>query len=107
MVDALIMRCFYVLMHGRLRWQAEEASTQNESATRPQGFYCHRYVLASGEDQAEVTAFRRVRETLEKQTGWLGAGLAALELEAEELTAAPMYRLLRPDNRGHTFYFDD
>jgi len=102
------MRCFYVLVHGRLRWRAEPAPTETDAAaTRPLGFYCHRYVLASGEAQAEAAAFRRVRENLEKQTGWVGAGLAVLDLEAEELTMAPMHKLLRSDNRGHTFYHED
>lgn len=105
MMDALVVRCFYVLVHGTLRWRAEPAPCENDPATsRPLGFYCHRYVLASGEDHATTVAFHRVRENLEKHTGWIGRGLATLELEAEELTAAPMYKLLKPDNRGHTFY---
>jgi hypothetical protein len=108
MVDAAVMRCFYVLVHGRLRWRQESDSGENDpAATRPLGFYCHRYVLASGEGQAEAAAFRRVRENLEKQTGWIGSRQAALDLEAEELTTAPMYKLLRPDNRGHSFYLDE
>lgn len=99
------MRCFYVLVHGTLSWRAELAATKSALVeTRPLGFYCHRYVLASNEGEAAAVAIRRVRENLEKQTGWIGAGLAALELEAEELTIAPMHKLLKPDNRGHTFY---
>ena len=101
------MRCFYVLIHGRLRWRAEPAPNNDAAATRPSGFYCHGYVLASGEGQAKAAAFRRVRENLEEQTGWIGAGLAALDLEAEELTRAPMRKLLGSDNRGHTFYHED
>lgn len=76
-------------------------------AFRPDGFYCHRYVLASGEDDARDKAFHRVRENLEKQTGWMGAGLAMLDLEAEEVADAPMRKLLKPDNPGHTFYEGD
>ena len=99
------MGCFYVLVHGKLRWRTEHDAVGNDVA-RPLGFYCHRYVLASGEVQAQAAAFSRVRESLEKQTGWIGAGLAALDLEAEQLTAAPMHKLLRPDNKGHTFYHE-
>jgi hypothetical protein len=39
--------------------------------------------------------------------GWLRDGLATVELEAEEIATAPMHKLLKPDNRGHTFYGED
>ena len=96
------MRCFYVLVHGTFDWDSEPEI--DEEFFRPAGFYCHRYVLASGYEAAVKKAFRRVRKNLEKQTGWLGNGRAKLSLEAEELTQAPIRKLLKRDNRGHAFY---
>lgn len=98
------MRCFFILVHGRLSWPAEPALAADPEAFRPLGFYCHRYVLASDVDQAKEKAFRRVRNNLEKQTGWVSKNSARLEFEAEEVTDAPMHKLLKRDNRGHTFY---
>ncbi|WP_161391439.1 hypothetical protein [Croceibacterium xixiisoli] len=60
--------------------------------------------MASTIRNAQEIAFRRVRENLDRQTGWVTAGAVTLELEAEETASAPIYRLLKPDNRGHTFY---
>lgn len=99
------MRCFYVRVHGSLEWHSDHLEDGESFA--PAGFYCHRYVLASGYKEAAERAFRRVRKNLEKQTGWFGRGLAKLTLEAEELTPAPMRKLLRRDNRGHLFYESD
>ena len=99
------MRSFYVLVHGSLEWDSDPET--DDECFRPAGFYCHRYVLASGYEDAVQKAFRRVRKNLEKQTGWIGQGLAKLTLEAQELTPAPVRKLLRRDNRGHTFYESD
>jgi len=96
------MRSFYVLVHGSLDWPADHI--ENEEAFTPAGFYCHRYVLASGYEDAAEKAFRRVRKSLEKQTGWMEQGLAKLTLEAVELTPAPLRKLLRRANRRHRFY---
>lgn len=79
----------------------------NSDLGQPAGFYCHRHVLAPDETLAAEKAFHRVRENLDKQMGWLRDGLAALELHAEEVFPAPLYKLLKPDNRGHTFYAED
>lgn len=49
--------------------------------------------------------FRRVRENLDRQTGWIRG--KEVKLEAAEITSAPFYQLLKPDNRGHTFYESD
>ena len=94
------MTCFHVLVHGRLDWGTEQSPAGDAGGTRPQGFYAHRYVLASNEDEATELAFRRVRDNLDKQTGWIERGIAALTLEAEEVAAAPLRKLLKPDNRG-------
>ena len=96
------MRCFYVLVHGSLEWPS--GHLEDDEAFTPAGFYCHRYVLATGFEEATEKAFRRVRENIENQTGWLKQGLAKLNLEAAELKPAPMYKLLRRANRGHAFY---
>lgn len=96
------MRCFYVFVHGRLKWVKEPDG--DPEATRPLGFYCHRYVLASAADQAMSAAFYRVRKNLEERTCWMSDGLAVLELEAEEISIAPLHKLLKPDNKEHTFY---
>lgn len=102
------MRCFYVLVHGRIGW-IEESSLDNiePEVDRPTGFYCHRYVLASGVNKAEASAIARVRENLENRTGWISRGYIALDLEAEEVTPAPIHKLLKPDNRGHSFYLEE
>jgi len=99
------MRCFYVLVHGTLNWPAESYPTdEGHPPFHPLGFYCHRYVLASDEVAAANLAFRRVRGNLDKQTHWFSSGQATLELDAEDVESAPLYKLLKPDNRGHTFY---
>jgi len=98
------MRCYYVLVHGSLDWLPEHSARDEFGATKPAGFYCHRYILASNKAGAIDTAFRRVRENIDREMGWLRDGLATVEFEAEEVTAAPMHKLLKPDNRGHTFY---
>jgi len=98
------VRCFYVLVHGKLDWTAGLAVALDEERAKLAGFYCHRFVLASDEREAAERAFRRVRDNLDRQTGWLVEGAATLSLEAEEIVAAPIHKLLRPDNRAHTFY---
>ncbi len=98
------MRCYYILVHGRLDWVPGRSAGDDLGATKPAGFYCHRYVLASSEAVASETAVHRVRLNLDEQTGWLRDGLATLELEAEKVAFAPVRKLLKPDNRGHAFY---
>lgn len=100
------MRCYYVLVHGTLGWVPGRSASHEFGAMKPAGFSCHRYVLASSEAAAIDTAFNRVRANLDREMGWLREGLATVELDAEEVAAAPIYKLLRPDNRGHTFYLD-
>jgi hypothetical protein len=95
------LRCFYVLVHGSLTWECE--SDVDDDSFQPAGFYCHRYVLAKGYEDAANKAIRRVRKNLERKTGWLKQGLAELALEAEELKPAPMYKLLKR-RPGHAFY---
>ena len=96
------MRCFYVLVHGSLEWPSDQLD--DVEAFTPAGFYCHRYVLASGYEDAANKAFRRIRKSLEKQTGWLKLGLAKLTLEASELKPAPLHKLLRRSKRVRDFY---
>ena len=96
------MRCFYVRVHGSIDWPPERLD--DEEMFTPAGFYCHRYVFAAGFQEAADKAFRLVRKSLEKQTGWLGQGLTTLTLEADELTPAPMRKLLKRGNRDQSFY---
>jgi hypothetical protein len=96
------MRCFYVLVHGTLQWECEPEI--EDEFFRPAGFYCPRYVLASGYEEAAEKAFNRVRKNLEKQTGWVGQGLAKLSLEAAELRPAAIHKLLRRGRRVKDFY---
>lgn len=100
------MRCFYVLVHGRLTW-ARAHPKGHDGGPRAGGFYCDRYVLPTAAEEATEKAFRRVRDNLDKRTGWLRDGTALLTLEAEEVAVAPVHKLLKPDNRGHTFYAED
>ena len=101
------MRCYYVLVRGDLHWVSDRSATDEIGAMKPAGFYCHRYVLAGDEAKAAKTAFERVRSNLDNQVGWLRNGLATVTLEAEEIATAPIHKLLKPDNRGHTFYNED
>ena len=87
------MRCFFVRVHGKLDWRSKPET----GALQPAGFYCHRYVLAPDEKRAIATAFRRVRDNLDRQAGWLRDGLATLELQADEVATAPMRKLLKQD----------
>ena len=98
------MHSFHVLVHGRLSWTTELADAAVREISRPKGFYCHRYVLASTGQEAAEKAFKRIRRNLDRQTRWITDGVATLALDAEEVTIARFYRLLKPDNRGHTFY---
>ena len=100
------MRCFYVLVHGQLTWDADRSDSDGGEA-RAGGFYCHRYVLAQTEADAVEKAFRRVRDNLDQQTSCLRDGLARLVMDAEESAVAPMFKLLTPENRGHTIYAED
>lgn len=100
------MKCYYVLVHGQLDWSAASPPTSDDDSEIVQlrGFYCHRYVLASSVYDAQKAAFLRVRENLDRQTGWITSRGVKLEMEVEEIATAPIYYLLKPDNRGHTFY---
>lgn len=101
------MRCYYVLVHGSLQWAVDRSAGDDFAAMKPKGFHCHRYVLAASEAQAASTAFDRVRANLDSQMGWLRDGLATVELEAQEVEPAPMHKLLKRDNRGHSFYTEE
>ena len=96
------MRCFYVLVQGSLEWPSDHLD--DVEAFTPAGFTCERYVLASGFEDAAKKAFRIVRRNLERQTGWLGQGVAKLTREAQELKPAPIHKLLRPGRRVRDFY---
>lgn len=101
------MRSYFILVHGKLQWTTDGSAADEFGVMKPAGFYCHRYVLADDQVQAIARAFERVRANLDSQTGWLRDGLATVELEAEEVKPAPMHKLLKPDNRRHTFYTDE
>ncbi|HEX7694922.1 MAG TPA: hypothetical protein VF409_10555 [Sphingomonas sp.] len=73
-------------------------------AFQPAGFWCHRYVLAEDNEMAKNKAFQRVLHNLDSEFGWLSAGTALVNLNAEEVSHAPFYKVLKPDNKGHTFY---
>lgn len=98
------MRCYYVMVHGRLNWLTPEP---DEPGARPLGIYCHRYVLARDEASAERTTFERVLRNLSRTTGWGDRNEANLTLEMEDIYVAPFHRLLLRDNRGHSFYAED
>lgn len=99
--EKLPMRCYYVLVHGRLRWISPPPT---DGASQPRGFYCHRHVLASDELSAQQKAFQRVLLNLDREGKWLSEGAATVELEAEDVFTVPFYNLLKPENRGHAFY---
>ena len=99
------MGCYDVLVHGRLVWSGMPPRSKGDiEAGRPAGFYCHRHVLAPSIHDARDAAFRRVRANLDRQTGWITAKAVTLELEAEAVAPAPIYRLMKPGPLGHIFY---
>ena len=95
------MRCFYILIHGRLRWLVEPL---DRDTGQPAGLYCHRYVLASDQQEAIQKALESVSNNLDRQTGWLRDNHAELDLEAEEVSEASFLKAFLPANKGHTFY---
>lgn len=97
------MQCFYILIHGRLRWSNDAAKSDTEIG-QPAGFFCHRYVLATDQDTAKRSAYKKVSSNLDRQMGWLCNGEAKLELQAEEVSEAPFLKAFMPTNRGHSFY---
>ena len=100
------MRCFYVLVHGRLRWLVEPTALEGD-VDQLVGLYCHRYVLASDPKAAIQRAFESVSTNLDRQTGWLRDHAVKLELEVEEVARATLLKAFLPVNRGHTFYSSD
>ena len=100
------MRCFYVLAHGTLCWLSPERAMDTIAIGRPEGFWCHRFVLAADPETAEHEALQRVLDNLEREFRWLSSGAATVQLKAAEVSRAPMHKLLRPENKGHTFYED-
>ena len=104
--DGADMRCFYVLVHGRLRWLVGPTDLEGD-VDQPAGLYCHRYVLASDRKAATQRAFDSVSANLDRQTGWLRDQAVELELEAEEVSQTSLLKAFSPVNRGHTFYESD
>lgn len=101
------MRCYLVTVHGKLDWAVDASAADDFGKERPAGFYCHRYVLASNEKDAASTAFKRVLKNFDDQFGWLKEGFATLDLEVDSIAPCELYKLLKTDNRGHTFYLQE
>lgn len=97
------MRCYYVLLHGRLCWLGRSTELDLDMG-RPAGLYCHKYVLAADLETATRKAINSVSNNLDRQTGWLRDGVARLELEAEEVVQSSFLKAFLPDKRGYTFY---
>lgn len=99
------MRCYYVFVHGSLSWVSPPVRCA--AGTLPKGFYCFRWVLASTEEEAASRAFKRVEANLDNRTGWLTGGNAVLTLDVDEIRKAPLYKLLKRENRAHVFYEEE
>lgn len=95
------MRCYYVFIHGQLRWNA---SSLSEEKLRPQGFYCHRYVFTGDSQRAAEIALERVDHNFNRSNDWIKSNQASLRLHVEEVLPASLFNLFRRDNRGHIFY---
>lgn len=95
------MRCFYVLVVGELTWRTRDLEAGEPF--RPAGFATFRYVLAETETDAVEKAFRRVEERLNSTTVWLSDDLAQLRMSVEQISSAPMSRLLKTEP-GFAFY---
>lgn len=71
---------------------------------QPAGFVCNRFVLASDQEAAVAKAKARETRIFDSKTGWLREGKAALTLEVEEVSQAPLLKGLWPANQGYAFY---
>jgi hypothetical protein len=84
------MHCFYVMVHGTFKWDTPTVSPDQASTT----------------EAAQAKAFARVRLALSKDD-WLNPHSVVLHLAADEITTAPFYKFLLPENRGHSFYTEE
>ena len=96
------MRCYYVLVHGQLEWLVP--LSEEEGASQPSGFYCYRYVLAANQADAATRALQRVAHQFHKICDWVTTMNANLVLEADDVSEAAFYMLLKPDMRNHIIY---
>ncbi len=94
------MRCFFVLVHGKLEWGFDAAPNE----TQPAGFVCPRYVLAGGETRAQEIATLNVQRTAERRFSWLSNGETRLSLSVDEILPARLYKLLWPLSQSFVFY---
>ena len=100
------LRCFRILLHGRLIWIGNAPALPTDTA-QPAGFICNYFVLASNQEAAIEKAGARVRRNFDKKTRWLREGKVGLSLEVEEVSQASLLRSLWPANQGFVFYTDE
>ena len=85
-------------------WKSPLPADADDGSVQPRGFFCHRYVLASGKSYAVTIAVERVRSNLKY---WITDDDATVTFDVPEVRTAPLYKLTKPDNRGYTFYKKD
>ena len=92
------MRCYYLLANGKIDWLSPD-----RTELRPAGFYAHRYVLAKNAQEAETKALTRIRSNFTTRFG----DSATVDVTAEQVDRAPLWKALIPENKGHSFYASD
>lgn len=100
------MRCFHILLHGRLIWFGDAPALPTDTP-QPAGFMCNHFVLASNQEAAIEKAEARVTRNFDLKTHWLREGKVGLTLEVEEVSQASLLRSLWPANQGFVFYADE
>jgi hypothetical protein len=91
------MRCFHVMVHGRMDTAGPE---RKQSQATP--FFVNRWVLASNDEAAASRAFASVRRELKRK----GFDPDEVALEVEEISVASWATILQP-KQGFVFYEDE
>lgn len=82
MPDAMVVRCFYVLIHGEF-----DERVQLAPEVPARGFYTSRWVVADGDEAAVRKAFHSAEQELQQWSD-VRDGLVGVSMEAEEVRAA-------------------
>ena len=98
------MKCYKLLVHGKLDWSPEAVRKWHVPDTRPSGFYCTRFRFARSREEATAKVLEDVRTFYEQTTDWFVHDLLELGLEIEEISRAPFYLGLKKPNHVATFY---
>lgn len=100
------MRCYRVLVHGRI-CRADADPDGHSELVQPKGFYANRYVLAATEQGAANRALGLVRKDMADRDALVRAGKKQLSVSVVEVDRANIASILKPINKGYSFYIAD